>query len=95
MLVGLLVRRLRRDVGITQEQLARRAGIGQSYLSQIENKKKEPSLATIQALAKAFEIPNSTMLLLALDPEEIEGAKRNLLSELQDGLYRMCVLPEN
>ncbi|MBI3318268.1 MAG: helix-turn-helix domain-containing protein [Candidatus Omnitrophica bacterium] len=45
------------DRGLTQEALARRAGISRPNLSAIETGKREVSLRTLRALAAALEIP--------------------------------------
>lgn len=42
--------------GMTQKELAQRAGITQSYVSQICSGKKEPTLATLIALCDVLKI---------------------------------------
>jgi putative transcriptional regulator len=41
MIINNLVRKTRREQGITQEELARRVGITRPYLSEIENDKRQ------------------------------------------------------
>lgn len=62
--VGLRIGYLRRQKGMTQEQLAERAGISMGFLSQIEapNMVVGISLATIFAIAQALDIPASKLL---------------------------------
>ena len=48
-----LIRELRQNRNLTLQALAERAGLSVSYLSEIELGKKQPSLETIDRLAKA------------------------------------------
>ncbi|MEO1280144.1 MAG: helix-turn-helix transcriptional regulator [Pseudomonadota bacterium] len=51
------VKRLRRDSGLTQEELADIIGKNPTAISQIERGVFNPSLDTIEALANAFKVP--------------------------------------
>ena len=46
---------LRIDKGLSQEELARRAGTKQSVISRIENGESEPRFETIKKIAKALD----------------------------------------
>ena len=46
----------RAERGLTQGELAKRAGIAQGYLSEIESERKTPNATTRDALAKALDI---------------------------------------
>ena len=56
-LVGRNLRRLRLDRGLSQEQLAHDAGIAPSYLSQIENGTRSPTVTKLQDLATTLRTP--------------------------------------
>jgi transcriptional regulator with XRE-family HTH domain len=56
------LRRERQRAGATLTDLARRAGIGKSTLSELESGSGNPSLETLWALAVALEIPVSRLL---------------------------------
>jgi len=45
---------LRLDEGLSQEELAARAGMRQSVISRIENGESEPRIATVNKIAKAL-----------------------------------------
>jgi len=51
------VRVLREFRAMTQTELAKAAGISQSYLSEIERGAREGTLSTIKAIAKALAVP--------------------------------------
>ena len=54
--VGDRIRLLRRELGLSQGELARRAGINRSYLSMVENGKSSPTLDVAERLARAMEM---------------------------------------
>jgi DNA-binding XRE family transcriptional regulator len=57
------VRRLWRQQELTQEQLARRAGLNQGHLSQIESGARAyPSALVIKKLARALGVPVTALL---------------------------------
>jgi transcriptional regulator with XRE-family HTH domain len=58
--IGVQVRQLRRRVGITVSELAASAGLSGGMLSKIENGQISPSLASLQALATALNVPITT-----------------------------------
>jgi transcriptional regulator with XRE-family HTH domain len=59
--VGLNVQKLRRDMKLSQEELAARAQVNQSYLSDIERGIRNPSIMVLDRIARA----------LSADPEEL------------------------
>jgi transcriptional regulator with XRE-family HTH domain len=61
--LGAVVRRLRRQQDLTQEQLARRAGLTQGHLSKIEaGMRQSPTAHTIKRLARALGVPVTELL---------------------------------
>jgi transcriptional regulator with XRE-family HTH domain len=59
-LVGAQVRALRMALGMKLSDLAAAAGLSQGMLSKVENGQSSPSLATLQALAGALNMPLSS-----------------------------------
>jgi transcriptional regulator with XRE-family HTH domain len=55
--IGREVKLHREKVGLTISELAKAAGLSAGMLSKIENGATSPSLATLQALCKALQIP--------------------------------------
>jgi len=51
---GAEVRRRRKDLGLSQEELAERADLHRTYVSDVEAGKRNPSLQSMQRLAKAL-----------------------------------------
>jgi transcriptional regulator with XRE-family HTH domain len=50
------VRRLRKTQGLTQMRLAERSGLCQSWISRLERRAENPSIATLQRLASGLQV---------------------------------------
>lgn len=61
-LLGQNVRRLRVERGLSQEELAFRAGMKRSYLSDMERGTRNPSVRALGRVAEALEITPDTLL---------------------------------
>jgi transcriptional regulator with XRE-family HTH domain len=48
--------RLRRAQGLTQQQLAAKAGLSREFLNRLEHARLDPSLTTLVKLAKALRV---------------------------------------
>jgi transcriptional regulator with XRE-family HTH domain len=55
-LVGRNVARLRREKGLTQEDVAARSGFSQQYLSSLESGRRNPTVITLYELAQALGV---------------------------------------
>ena len=53
---GSRLRQLRRKRGVTQEELAHRVGMDVSYLSELENGRKEPCLRKMKEISQGLEV---------------------------------------
>lgn len=61
-LVGRNLARLRREQGLTQEELEARSGFSQQYLSGIERGKRNPTVITIYELAQALGVSHLELM---------------------------------
>ncbi len=59
--VAVNVQRLRRDRGLSQEELGARARVHQTYLSQVESAKRNPSIDVVERLAEALGVDISAL----------------------------------
>ncbi len=59
---GKTIKKYREKLAITQDALAKRIHITPTYLSAVENGRKEPSLALIGAISHEFRIPKEILV---------------------------------
>lgn len=60
--LGRNLKRIRTVKGITQGDIVRKLGLGRGFVSNIENGKANPTLATITKLAKALGVSSNELL---------------------------------
>ncbi|MGH7969896.1 MAG: helix-turn-helix domain-containing protein, partial [Limisphaerales bacterium] len=70
-LLGQTVKSRRLELGLSQEELAWRAGLHRTYLTDVERGSRNMSIATIDRLAQALQVPVSTLLR---DVDKARGA---------------------
>ena len=75
------IQRKRRDSGLTQMKLAEKANIGLTYVAQIEQGKKLPTLKTLEGIARALGTSMDTLVVdveseRSLDKDLAEVAKK-------------------
>ena len=59
--LGLNVRRRREELGLTQERLAEKAELDQTYISGIERGLRNPGILNVSKLAKALGMSTSQL----------------------------------
>jgi transcriptional regulator with XRE-family HTH domain len=74
--LGQRVRKAREDLGLSQEQLAERAGLHVSYVGQIERGLREPSLKSLFGVAEGLNL--RLVDLVAEEPVEEDRLLREL-----------------
>ena len=74
---GREVRRRRKALELTLEQLAERSGLTPNYIGTVENGRRDPSLSTIGALARGLGVPTGELIggIGGMSPEAIEAAR--------------------
>jgi len=68
---GKIVKLFRKNLYLTQVELAERCGITPEYLSKIENGSKTPSMELMKDICKVIDIPLPLVLLLSIDEKEL------------------------
>ncbi|MGE5585793.1 MAG: helix-turn-helix domain-containing protein [Bacillota bacterium] len=65
------VKTLREQLGLSQQELAKAAGVAQSSIHYIEMGRKSPTTRTLQKLAAALGVPASELLDESSSPTSI------------------------
>jgi transcriptional regulator with XRE-family HTH domain len=69
---GLVLRELRKEAGLSQEQLAFEAGVERNFVSLIERGINQPSIRMIFKLAVALHLSPSKMLSLVEEKIQLD-----------------------
>ena len=80
--MGESLRLLRIFNGYKSAELAKKLELSQSYVSELENGKKQPTMEVLDKYAKVFEMKKSTLMLFAesLEGEEIKNDKKQRIA---------------
>lgn len=60
--LGKRIRKLRRQLDLTQEQLAERVGVSTTHVGLVETGKRRASLKTLQKIAKVLKVKTRDLL---------------------------------
>jgi len=63
-LMGKLIKRLRKEKGLSQEIVSGLAGIGRSHLAMIETGNKNANVETLWNISKAMDMPLSRLFAI-------------------------------
>jgi transcriptional regulator with XRE-family HTH domain len=63
--LGLAVKARRRDLGLSQEQLANNTDLHQRWISNVETGKRNPSYGSLRRLAAGLDLTASELIALA------------------------------
>lgn len=80
--LGNAIRFCRTQRGMTQEELARKADLSTSYISLLEQNKRDPAFSTIENIANQIGVPTNILLFLASDPAELSALDQQLAEKL-------------
>ena len=85
----------RTQKGITKTELAEKADLSISYLSLLEQGKRDPNLSTINKLCIALNIPASIFMFLASDVNELDGISKELAEKISLTAFQLMAADVN
>lgn len=74
--LGSTIKKLREQKGIKQNAFAKTCDLSQTYVSQIENNVKEPSMEILKLISKKLNVPLPVLFFLSMDDKDIKANKR-------------------
>ncbi len=91
------MKRTRTIYGYKASEMCLKLGISASYLSEIENNKKPPSLELLQKYADIYGIRLSSLILFSenMDEAEKEGKGAVLIKRAMENLIQISASAEN
>lgn len=80
--LGKAIQTSRQRRKLSQEALAKLAGCSVSYLSMLENSKRDPTISTVEKIAAALNVPVEILFFLAAEKGELAGINKELAGQL-------------
>ena len=84
--VGQAIRLCRIRRGASQSVIANRANCSVSYLSMLENNKRDPTLSTVTKIAEALRVPVGLLFVLASDQNELGAIDEHFADQLMQSV---------
>lgn len=91
--VGRAIRLCRVKRGASQGTVARRASCSVSYLSMLENNKRDPTLSTLAKVAQALQIPIGLLFFLAAEREDLGPVDEKTTSKVMQSALASLAKP--
>ena len=76
--LGKAIQLCRNRRGLSLEKLAQRVGCSISYLSMLENSKRDPTLSTVEKIANGLRVPVEILFFLGSDKSTFAGKHQHL-----------------
>jgi len=89
MSIGNAIKVCRTRRNLTQKELANRADLTTSYLSQVEQDKRDPTLSTLRSISRGLEVPLSILLFFGGDQDELFSIDKELAEKLSFTLLKL------
>lgn len=87
--IGQVIKDLRKQKKLQQIEFCKKCKITQTYLSQIENGVKEPTIAVLKNIANGLGIPLPIVFLMSLDKNDIDKKKQKSFDTVFPSVYSM------
>lgn len=87
--LGNAIKNARKQKRIKQNAFAELCGISATYLSQVENNIKEPTISTLEVIAENLEMPLPILFFMALDQKDVSPEKQSAYKLLVPSVQSM------
>lgn len=78
--IGSALRDIRQNVdGRRQQEIAKVTGLSQTYLSQVEGGKKNPTTEVIEKLCMEYQVPMAFVMWKAMEMKDVHKSKQRAL----------------
>ena len=87
MKIGTTIKKLRKGKGYKQIEFAKRCSISQTYLSQLENDERNPTVDVLERISKVLEIPFPVISFLSLTVDNVPEEKREVYNKMEKVMF--------
>lgn len=91
-LIGERIRQVRKSKGLTQEELAEKAGINASYMGTVERGDRNISIETLEKIMKGLDVtPTDFFQFHEIESDDLKNENDKLLEMMKSLLYNRPV----
>lgn len=84
MVIGINIKKYRKELGLTQTELAEKIGAMQQHVYRWEHNIIIPSLETIKKLAQVLQVSTDNLLLTDRERKKLKSGEKELLEKMKD-----------
>ncbi|HEX5001769.1 MAG TPA: helix-turn-helix transcriptional regulator [Bacteroidia bacterium] len=95
--LGKIIKEIRENKGINQNELAELCNLSRSYISLVETGVKTPNSKTLKKIGEALKVPEQVIIYLSIEIGDVPKTKQNafkLLSPTIDSLVKSVFLSD-
>lgn len=87
--LGKSLKSIRVDLGKTQMDICGELDISQTYLSQVEGNKKQPSLPMLRRISNYYKVPIPVIMWKAIEPSDIHQSKKKAFNVIKPAVDKL------
>lgn len=87
MKTGATIKKLRKERRITQIDFAKQCGISQTYLSQLENDERNPTVDVLERISNVLEIPYPVLSFLSITIDNVSEEKKEVYKRMEKVMF--------
>lgn len=87
MKIGATIKKLRKEKKITQIDFAGQCGISQTYLSQLENDERNPTVDILERISNVLEIPYPVLSFLSITIDNVPEEKKEVYKRMEKVMF--------
>lgn len=87
MKTGATIKKMRKEKKITQIDFAKQCGISQTYLSQLENDERNPTVDVLERISNVLEIPYPVLSFLSITIDNVPEEKKEVYKRMEKVMF--------
>lgn len=87
MKIGATIKKLRKEKKIMQIDFAKQCGISQTYLSQLENDERNPTVDVLERISSVLEIPYPVLSFLSITIDSVPEEKKEVYKRMEKVMF--------
>jgi transcriptional regulator with XRE-family HTH domain len=89
--IGYALKSIRKQLSISQQDLADKCSISQTSISQIENGLKQPTRKTIEKICMVLDIPEAVVYIVAIEDNDVSPSKKEMYHLLYPSIKSLAL----
>ena len=87
MKIGATIKKLRKEKKITQIDFAKQCEISQTYLSQLENDERNPTVNVLERISNVLEVPYPVLSFLSITIDTVAENKKEVYKRMEKVMF--------